>query len=980
MSHNLVTTMPDSYKDAACPELQGTVVEMTYRVGNYIDPMRKLVTDRNICSAEAGRETVEGKAITKVCSVYLPKDYDKNNKDKKYNVLYLLHGVGGNRFEWLTSGADYSGKSGKYTLQNIFDNLIANGDIEPMIVVVPEGRSAHDWTDNSFNTEGTHLLGFYYFDYELRYDLIPFIESEFNALANIKDTSPDGIAYNRLHRAIGGLSMGGMQALNLIVGGYRCDSTLYTRSVGSWDNGLDATVPAPGMLDLFAYVGAFSNAPTSSDGNTLGKSIASCGHKLQLLYMTCGDADGVSYDIGYNKAIEGLAETAGTKLVDFRRVVIKDGVHDFNVWNNGVCNFARLAFNEPDPTAQLPNGQMFEFWEVSQKYDREIHVDAKNPCASDSNDGTAAKPMKTINAAAAVATPGTRVLIHGGTYRETVQPAMGGLSPEKMISYEAFEGEEAIIKASVEVKDFKPSTGWRMTRGYGNSGVSTEGVRIWEIELDPEEFKGYNPFCSVNILHDRLFIEYDKTDMTTYLNRRGMVFVDDRPMKQVALYPLLTENENSYWVEANGQKVHIRLNGDDDPKNHVIELSNREQCFAPKVPFLSYIRVKGLTMAHAATGAPVPQRGSLSCYRGHHWIIEDCTIDWSNATGIDCGNECWHHTYTEGQTIGNTIIRRNTIKDVGVCGIAGLFVKNMLIEDNLITGTGWQRMELSWEAGGIKVHNSVNSLIRRNIIRECYGCDALWMDVANHNNRITSNLFLDGINSREHIFIECTRDDENLIDNNIIWNVEGRYDKSKIPAEPGSSGWYKTTETEFTNGYGIYLEGTDRLRIVNNLIGKCNKAGFFAKVVAFRLQPYRGGTSREHKFFNNIFYQCGEAAIILPNEHNKAEGNAYAKMPGGYLRVMYPEPEMCLDLAAWQEFCGFDRKGCNCAIDISVNSDTLTMEIQFKTALPEVEPDKKVTTDYFGNATDGLRIAGPFTGVENERVCLSIDPRKQAAL
>jgi hypothetical protein len=629
-----------------------------------------------------------------------------------------------------------------------------------------------------------------------------------------------------------------------------------------------------------------------------------------------------------------------------------------------------------DFSAQLPNRQMFEFWEAQQKFDREIHVDNKNPRASDKNDGTISKPFKTINAAAQVATPGTRVLIHAGTYRETVQPAMGGLDPENMISYEAYQGEEVIIKASVEVKDFKPSVGWRLIAGFGDDIILPEGIRVWEIELDPEDFKGYNPFCAVNIIHDRLFIEYDKTDMTTYLNRRGMVFVDGKPMKQVPLYYLLSKNENAYWVEANGQKVHIRLAGDGDPRDHVIELSNREQCFAPKVPFLSYIRVKGLTLAHAATGAPVPQRGSLSCYRGHHWIIEDCMIDWSNATGIDCGNECWHHTFIEGQIIGNTIIRRNTIKNAGVCGIAGMFVSNMLIEDNCIVGTGWQRMELSWEAGGIKVHNAVNSLIRRNIIKECLGCDALWMDVGNENCRITSNLFIDGINSREHIFIECTRDKENLIDNNIIWNVEGRYDKNAVPAEPGSSGWYKKTELDVRNGYGVYLEGTDRLRMVNNLIGKCNKAGFFAKVVAFRLFPKRGGTSRENKFFNNLFYQCGEAAIIMPNQHNEAEGNVYAKMPGGYLRVMFPEPEMCLDLATWQEFCGFDRNGCVGDMEIDINSADLTMEVTFKDKLPEVKADEKVCTDYFGNRDEGKRVAGPIIGLVGRKVRFSIDPRK----
>src|SRR5690554_35101 len=103
-----------------------------------------------------------------------------------------------------------------------------------------------------------------------------------------------------------------------------------------------------------------------------------------------------------------------------------------------------------DLTAKLPDGQMFEFWEVEQVYEREIHVNNQNPHACDENEGTITSPLKTINAAAQLATPGTRVLIHGGVYRESVHPAKGGLGPDKMISYEAYQGEEAIIKASVE--------------------------------------------------------------------------------------------------------------------------------------------------------------------------------------------------------------------------------------------------------------------------------------------------------------------------------------------------------------------------------------------------------------------------------------------------------------------------------------------------------------------------------------------------
>ena len=574
-----------------------------------------------------------------------------------------------------------------------------------------------------------------------------------------------------------------------------------------------------------------------------------------------------------------------------------------------------------DLSALLPDGNSFEFWEKETVWTREIHVSASDPAASDDNDGSAAHPFRTINRAAAEAEPGTRVLIHAGLYRECVKPARGGTDPEHMISYEAFGDGDAVVSASEEVKDFIPSEGWMLFRGWGVQPES--GASVWEYDLDPDLFRGYNPFCAVNILHDRLFIEYDKTDMTTYLNRRGCVFCDGKPLKQVPLYNGLGREDNTYWVEANGQKVHFRLENDEDPKDHRIEVTMREQCFAPDQEFLNYIRVKGLVCEHAATGAPVPQRGAISAHRGHHWIIEDCTVYWTNAVAIDVGNECWHHTHRPDEVIGWSVIRNCTIQDAGVCGIAGLFAERLLIEGNVIEGTGWQKMELSWEAGAIKLHNSVNGLIRNNIFRNTFRADHLWLDCGNINNRITGNLFINGIEQREAIFIECTREGINLIDNNVIWNVEGRFDPAKVPAEPGSSGWYKLREHDVVNGYGVYGEGTDRLRVVHNLIGKCRHSGYYLKPVPFRMHGMmRGGTSRDARIINNIFYDCGEAAIDFPTRDNTAEGNLYVRMQGGYLRVMYPEPEVCLDLPSWQEFCGYDKEGQNGWFDIDVDEDT----------------------------------------------------------
>lgn len=305
-------------------------------------------------------------------------------------------------------------------------------------------------------------------------------------------------------------------------------------------------------------------------------------------------------------------------------------------------------------------------------------------------------------------------------------------------------------------------------------------------------------------------------------------------------------------------------------------------------------------------------------------------------------------------------------------------------------------MELSWEAGGIKVHDCTNSLIRRNIFKGTIRADHLWMDMSNENNRITRNLFLDGINQREAIFIECSRDDVNLIDNNIFWNVEGRFDPADIPKEPGSSGWYKMEENSVVNGYAVYGEGTDHLHIVNNFIGKCKSAGYYAKTVAFRITwDTRGGTARDARIYNNVFYDCKEAAIKMPTEHNESEGNLYLNMPGGYLRILYPAPAVCLDLQAWKEFYGFDQEGQEGRFDISVDTEHFTMEIKkspinssFSPLHPEgnrfirstediskVSVKSMVTSDFFGMKTlEERRLPGPFFTLPENQV-ISIDPR-----
>ncbi|CAM3920773.1 hypothetical protein COLU111180_14660 [Cohnella lubricantis] len=96
-----MSELPAAYRRAAARDKRGTVREVSYPVNHYINANRQLVTNRHIDRREAGRETVRGEAILKSCNVYLPAGYDESDPDTRYPALYLLHGVGGDQYEWL---------------------------------------------------------------------------------------------------------------------------------------------------------------------------------------------------------------------------------------------------------------------------------------------------------------------------------------------------------------------------------------------------------------------------------------------------------------------------------------------------------------------------------------------------------------------------------------------------------------------------------------------------------------------------------------------------------------------------------------------------------------------------------------------------------------------------------------------------------------------------------------------------------------
>jgi len=215
--------------------------------------------------------------------IYTPPGYEKS---KKYPVLYLLHGIGGTEREWLDNGAP----------NTILDNLLAEGQIVPMIVVMPNGRAQKDdrATGNVFAT----APAFGEFDKDLLGSIIPYVDAHYPTY-----TDHD-------HRALAGLSMGGGQSL---------------------DFGL--AHPA-----IFSWVGGFSSAPNTFSPEKLVPDPEKV-KSLKLLWISCGDRDNL---IGISQRVHTYLKAKGVAHIWH----VDPGVHEWAVWKNDLYLFSRQIFQD----------------------------------------------------------------------------------------------------------------------------------------------------------------------------------------------------------------------------------------------------------------------------------------------------------------------------------------------------------------------------------------------------------------------------------------------------------------------------------------------------------------------------------------------------------------------------------------------------------------------------------------------------------
>jgi enterochelin esterase-like enzyme len=218
--------------------------------------------------------------------VYLPPQY---SSDRKYPVLYLLHGIAGNEWEW----------SGYVHADTIMDNLISAGKAAPMIIVMPNGRALADdrvpAPEIIYSPQNAD--GFAKFERDLLNCLIPAIQAKYSA------------STNREQRAIAGLSMGGGQSLNF---------------------GLT-------HLDTFAWVGGFSSAPNTKPSAELVFDPATVRAQLKLLYLSCGNRDRL---ISVSQGVHVYLKQQGVPHV----WNVDNHTHDRETWASNLYSFAQLIF------------------------------------------------------------------------------------------------------------------------------------------------------------------------------------------------------------------------------------------------------------------------------------------------------------------------------------------------------------------------------------------------------------------------------------------------------------------------------------------------------------------------------------------------------------------------------------------------------------------------------------------------------------
>lgn len=627
-------------------------------------------------------------------------------------------------------------------------------------------------------------------------------------------------------------------------------------------------------------------------------------------------------------------------------------------------------------------------WSASNGVAREIHVSVSG---DDANNGSPAKPYKTISAAARAAYPGDTITVHSGVYRERVNPPRGGDSDDKRIVYQAAPGDTVEIKGSEVIKQ------WEKVQG-----------NTWKVVIPNSFFGGYNPYSDT--IHGDWFDPKGREHHTgaVYLNGDWLMEAANldevldtsgKPpawLRQNYFSELLQRGGNTrslkdlksektwLWyaaVDKENTTIWAQFKGV-NPNEQTVEINVRKTVFYPEKTGINYITVRGFTLRDAATQWAPPtaeQPGIIGTNWSKGWIIEDNTISHSVCSCVSLGKHGDAFDNTSADTaegyvktidraiqrgwskenIGHHIVRNNTISHCEQTGIVGsLGAVFSTISGNTIHDIHVRRFFSGAEMAGIKLHAAIDVVITGNhIYRTCLGT---WLDWMAQGTRVSGNLYHD--NYGPDLFVEVDHGPF-VVDNNIFLSP--------------------TTLLSISQGGAI----------VHNLIsGRIDIIPYDARMTPYHM-PHSTELAGMHdnplgdvRYYNNIFTG---GANLKPYDDAKLpmwmNGNVFVfgAIPSAWETDPVRKPDFNPDLKLIERNDGYYLEF---TFDAAWRRDRqrrlVDSELLGRAAIPDApfeQPDGtplRIDTDYFRNARDAANpTPGPFEDPGDGRITIKVWPK-----
>lgn len=387
------------------------------------------------------------------------------------------------------------------------------------------------------------------------------------------------------------------------------------------------------------------------------------------------------------------------------------------------------------------------------------HV-SQQPAAADDGPGSAEHPWKTIAKAAQSVQPGDRVFIHAGVYRETAVCKTSGAS-NAPIRFEAAPGESVVMSGADVLGDWQ--------RSEASKPVF---AAAW-----PHRFNGHTKSMT-----------HPDDEYHQIVGRCEQVMIDGFLLRQVLHAEQLAPG--AFYADVERQTLLAWDIGNRDLNKVFVEASTRPLILRVEGEF---VQVCGIRFRYAANAA---QHGAVE-WAGRHGLLEDCVLEWMNASGASF-------------TAEDIVVRRCVFRENGQLGFGAAGAHRFLFTDSLVEHNNVKDFDRGWEAGGDKLVLSRGAVLEHSRFLRNHGT-GVWFDIGNTNCEVRNCLIAD--NDDAGIFYEISyglRAHDNVIVGNGFAQTAGAWGAQSGITLSSSPGAVIERNILFGNREGFNFREQDR--------------------------------------------------------------------------------------------------------------------------------------------------------------------------